>query len=91
MANHLSAWKRIRQNSKRRVRNIHFKSFMRSRIRAVRESVASGNQDAAKTALSKAVSAISSVASKGVIHKNTASRRISRLSRAVHGMLRRAA
>ena len=84
MASHKSAWKRIRQNVKRNARNVHFKTFMKSRVRRVREALAAGQADSARDALVKAMSAIDHVASKGIIHRNTASRKIARLSRAVH-------
>ena len=86
MANHKSAIKRWRQNEKRRVRNRHWKSNMRSVIKTVREAVSNNEIEVAKVALVDATSMISHVASKGVIHKRTASRRISRLSLLVNKM-----
>jgi small subunit ribosomal protein S20 len=83
LASHKSAWKRIRQNAKRNARNVHFKTFMKTRVRRVREAISSGQADAAREALVKAMSAIDHVASKGVIHRNSASRKVARLSRAV--------
>lgn len=87
MANHASAWKRMRQNVVRRARNVHFKSFVRSRIRKVREAVSSGNSEGVTDLLRQAISAIDSVSSKGIIHSNTASRRVARLSKLVHTFL----
>ncbi len=84
MANHKSAWKRIRQNVKRRARNNHYKTFMRNKVKAVRKAVSDGDVEAARAALAGAISALDRVASKGVIHRNTAARSISRLSKAVH-------
>ncbi len=84
MASHKSAIKRIRQNETRRVRNVHYKSVVRGRIRRVREAIAAAQPDVAREALVNAMSAIDRIASKGVIHRNTAARRIARLSRAVH-------
>lgn len=87
MANHKSALKRIRQNAVRNARNIHFKSFMRSRIRKVRDAVAADQSANVGELLRKAISAIDHVASKGVIHRNTASRRVGRLSKLVSSYL----
>lgn len=86
MANHKSALKRWRQNEKRRLRNKYWKTCMRSNIKRVREAVENNEVEAAKTALREATSMIAHVASKGVIHKRTASRRISRLSLLVNKM-----
>lgn len=80
MANHKSALKRIRQNEKRRARNRYWKSTMRTIIKQVRQHVEEGNLEEAQSALRDATSTIARVASKGVIHKRTASRRISRLT-----------
>ena len=80
MANHKSAWKRLRQNEKRRDRNRYWKSTMRTSIKQVRQAVEAGELEQAQTALRSASSTIARVASKGVIHKRTASRRISRLT-----------
>jgi len=91
LANHKSALKRARQNRVRRARNVHYKSLMRSRIRKVRDAVAGGDKGAAESALRHAVSVIDRVASKGIIHRNTASRRIARLSKMVHRLGQRAA
>lgn len=80
MANHKSAWKRLRQSEKRRESNRYWKSTMRTTIKKVRLAVESGDVEQAQGALREASSMIAHVASKGVIHKNTASRRISRLA-----------
>ena len=87
MANHKSAEKRNRQNSIRNARNTHIRSTMRTYVKLVRVAVANGDADAAKEALSKAVPFIDKAASKGVIHKATASRKISRLTKLVHTMV----
>lgn len=86
MANHKSAEKRNRQNAVRNARNTHIRSTMRTYVKLVREAVAEGNADAAKTALSKAIPCIDKAAVKGVIHKATASRKISRLSKLVNNL-----
>lgn len=84
MANrHPSAVKRNRQNIKRQERNYGIRSRLRNEVRKVREAVASSDLEAADGALRAAIKEISKAATKGVLHKNAASRRISRLSRAV--------
>ena len=86
MAHHKDAIKRIKQNEHRRARNRHYRSRMRNRIKALREAVASGDTATAQTELRAAISIIHRVASKGVIHRNQAARRISRLNKAVKGL-----
>lgn len=87
MANHKSSEKRIRQTAVKTARNTHIRSTMRTFVKQVREAVAEGNIDSAKLALAKAVPCIDKAASKGVIHKATASRKISRLSKLVNDLL----
>ncbi len=84
MANHKSAEKRNRQNKIRNARNTHIRSTMRSYIKKIRIAIAEGDMDAAKTVLEKAVPYIDKAASKGVIHKATASRKISRLAKLIN-------
>lgn len=86
MANHKSAEKRNRQNAVRSARNTHIRSTMRTYVKQVRQAVAEGDSDAAKAALAKAVPCIDKAAGKGVIHKATASRKISRLNKLVSAM-----
>ena len=83
MANHKAAAKRARQNAVRNARNTHIRSTMRTYVKLVRDAVAQGDLSQAETALQKAVPFIDKAASKGVIHKNTASRKISRLTKLV--------
>ena len=86
MPNHKSAMKRVRQNEKRRIRNRHIMSTTRTYIKAVRAAIDSGNAEAAREALPKAVNALNAAASKGVVHRNQASRKISRLTLAVNAL-----
>jgi len=81
LANHKSALKRNKQNAVRSARNTHIRSTMRTYVKQVREAVSGGNKDEAKTALVRAISYIDKAATKGVIHKATASRKISRLNK----------
>lgn len=83
MASHKDALKRHRQSLKRRARNRHYRTMMRTRVKAVRTAVAAGDVDASQAALKDAMSVIHRVASKGVIHRNQAARRISRLNKLV--------
>ena len=82
MANTRSAEKQNRQAQKHRVRNAHVMSTLRSSVRKFREAAASGDQDKTKQELTAAIRQIAKAASKGVIHKGQAARRISRLTKA---------
>lgn len=84
MANHPSALKRARQTQVKRLRNMGYKTRAKSAVKAVRTAVAENAADQAREALVRAASVIQKTASKGVIHKKTASRKISRLARQVN-------
>ena len=84
MANHKSAIKRSKQNVVRNARNNHIRATMRTLVKNVREAVAAGEKETAQEALAKAIPYIDRTASKGVIHKSTASRKISRLNKLVN-------
>lgn len=84
MANHASAEKRNRQRIKRTIRNRAVKSEFRTLIKTVREAIASGDANAARAALAPAVSSLDSAVTGGVLHRTTASRKVSRLTTAVH-------
>lgn len=86
MANSPQARKRIRQNEKRAAVNGARKSRIRTFIRKVEEAIASGDGDAAKEALRAAQPEIIRGANKGVLHKNTAARKVSRLAARVKTM-----
>lgn len=83
MANHVSAVKRAKQNEKRRVRNRHVNSTCRTLVKRVRAALDANDPTAADAALLAATRAIGAAASKGIVHKNNASRRIGRLASAV--------
>lgn len=83
MANHKQAEKRNRQRIKRRSRNLLHLSSMRTFMKRVRRALAGKEVEAAQAALPAALTAIAKAASKGVIHRNTASRYKSRLTKAV--------
>jgi small subunit ribosomal protein S20 len=80
MANTKSAKKAARQTERRTLVNKSRRSRMRTFVRKVEEAIASGDRNAANLALRLAQPEIMRSASKGVVHKNTASRKISRLS-----------
>ncbi len=82
MANTRSAEKQNRQAQKHRVRNAHILSTLRTSVRKFREAAASGDAQKTKEELAAAVRQIAKAASKGVIHKGQAARRISRLTKA---------
>jgi small subunit ribosomal protein S20 len=80
VANTRSAEKQNRQAQKHRTRNAHVMSTVRTSVRRFREAAAAGDVDKTKTELASAVRQIAKAASKGVIHKGQAARRISRLT-----------
>ncbi len=80
MAHHKSAQKRIRRNAKREEINSARKSRIRTYVRNVEEAIAAGDKEQAAVALRAAQPEIHRGVSKGVIHRNTAARRLSRLS-----------
>ena len=86
MANHKSALKRDRQSKVRRLRNRMNKSRMKGAVARMEEAVAAGSVEQAREALRTAASIIGKTAAKGSIHKKTASRKISRLTRKVNRM-----
>ena len=80
MANHKSAKKRIRRNANRAEINKSRISRIRTFVKRVETAIASGDKDVAQTALKEAQPELMRGVSKGVMHKNTASRKMSRLS-----------
>jgi small subunit ribosomal protein S20 len=84
LANIKSAKKRILVNETKALRNKAIKSKVKTTIKKVDAAVAAGDKDLAKTSLLDAISEIDKATSKGVYHKNTASRKVSRLSKAVN-------
>lgn len=79
MANTRSAEKRNRQAQKRRVRNAAVRSTVKTAVKDARDAITAKEPAKVKDAVGTAVRALSKAASKGVLHKRTASRRISRL------------
>ena len=84
MANIKSAKKRILVIQKKTLRNKATKSKVKTYIKRTEAAIAAQDKEAATAALNDAISQISKATSKGIYHKNTASRKISRLTKAVN-------
>jgi small subunit ribosomal protein S20 len=87
MANTPSAKKAARKIARRTAINRSRRSKMRTYLRKVEEAVASGDSSAALSALKDAEPIVMRAAQNGIIHKNTASRKVSRLSKRVQAMV----
>jgi small subunit ribosomal protein S20 len=81
LANHKSALKRAKQSENRRLRNKSTKSAMNTAIKKVRAAAEEEGNEDAQALFKSAQACIAKASKKGVIHKNTAARKISRLSR----------
>lgn len=79
MANSKAALKRIRTAERNRARNRPYRSMARSFVKKAEMAIRSGDNEAAKQAVANAISMLDRVQSKGVIHRNNAARRKSRL------------
>lgn len=86
MANIKSAKKRVLVIAKKTLRNKMIKTQVKTAIKKVMAAINSGDQAAAKVALVAATSTIDKAKTKGILHKNNASRKISRLTKAVNKM-----
>lgn len=80
MANHKSALKRARQNEVKRINNKGYKTRVKKAVKEVRTALSDNSVDQAKKSFVKTVSIVQKAASKGIIHRNQASRKISRLA-----------
>lgn len=83
MANHKSAEKRVRQNVKRNAINRSNRSELRTKIKGLRTAIAGSDKASSTESLGPTVSLIDKAVNKGLIHKNTAARYKSRLTRHV--------
>ena len=83
MANHKSALKRARQNTIRQLRNKTYKTRIKNVVKTVMSAAGKNSSETALTDLNTAKSVIDRAAKKGIIHKKTAARKISRLSKFV--------
>jgi small subunit ribosomal protein S20 len=86
MANTTSAKKAVRKIAARTEVNRTRRGRVRTFVRKVEEAIASGDKDAAAAALKAAEPELMRAASKGVVHKNTASRKVSRLAARVKAL-----
>ncbi|BCD67216.1 30S ribosomal protein S20 [Nitratiruptor sp. YY09-18] len=86
MANHKSALKRVRQTKKRTERNRFYRTRMKNMIKAVREAVEAGDKEKALEALKVANKRIHEYVSKGIIKKNNAARKVSKLHKLVNSL-----
>ncbi|HVN71760.1 MAG TPA: 30S ribosomal protein S20 [Desulfomonilia bacterium] len=87
MANHASALKRQRQSEKRRLRNRGHKSAINTTIKKIFGSLNEKESDKARELYREAVARLDSAVSKGALHRKTASRKISRLTKMVNAQL----
>lgn len=86
MANHKSALKRARQNEIKRERNKSIRTKVKNATKQVLSAVGEEKKDDAQAELNQAKSIIDKAAKRGVIHKKTAGRKISRLTKAVDAL-----
>jgi small subunit ribosomal protein S20 len=86
MANTKSAKKAARQTIRRTAVNKAGRTRLRSSVRKVEEAIASGSKEAAAAALKEAEPIIARTAQKGVVHRKTASRKVSRLAKRVRAL-----
>lgn len=86
----LSVLKRARQGEKRALRNKAVRSKLKTLAGRVAEAVGSKDKEKTEKALKDAIKAISSAVTKGIIHKNTASRKISKLSKSANSAIKAA-
>ena len=84
MANIKSAKKRILVTETKAARNKAIRSKVKTCIKKVEAAIAAGDKAAAEAALPVAIAEISKAASKGIFHKNTAARKVSRITKAVN-------
>lgn len=84
MPNHKSTWKRLRQDKKRRERNVTEKSRLRTTVKKLRATCAEGESEQAKAELVKSASLLDKAAKRRTIHPRTAARKKSRLQRLVN-------
>ena len=89
MANIKSAMKRIRQSEKRRLRNAAVRSTVRTSVKSARSAIEAGQADPARAALLDTIQTLDKAVTKGVIHKNTAARKKSRLTRQLNALASR--
>jgi small subunit ribosomal protein S20 len=88
VANIQSALKRMRQSEKRRVRNTAVRSAVRSAVKTARTALETGPAEDARLVLARTIKTLDKAVTKGVLPKNTAARRKSRLTRQLNALAR---
>lgn len=88
MAHSLSAKKRVRQNEKRRMLNRSRKSMVKTLVKRFEQAITSGNLESAQQEYAKIVKTLDKVASQGTLHKKTAARKKSRLSKKLNNLMK---
>ncbi len=86
MANHKSALKRVRQTKKRTERNRYYRTRMKNIIKSVKIAVEAGDREKAQEALKEANRRLHEYVSKGILKKNAAARKVSKLHKLVNSM-----
>lgn len=86
MANIRSAIKRMRQSEKRRVRNAAVRGTVRTAVKSARTALAAGSAEEARTTLARTIRVLDKAVTKGILHKNAAARRKSRLTRQLNAL-----
>jgi small subunit ribosomal protein S20 len=86
MANTRSALKRIRTSEKRRVRNMAVRTGVRTAVKTTRTALAGSDVQEARASLARAVQLLDKAVTKGVVHKNAAARKKSRLTRQLNAL-----
>jgi len=82
--------KRMRQNQKRRLRNRYYRGRARTFVKRARQAIEAGDLESAEAATRVAVSALDKAAEKGILHKNNAARRKSRLMKRLSALKQQA-
>jgi len=82
-----SAIKKAKQSEDKRIRNAHIKSTMKTQIKKAITAIEASDKDNTGELLKSAIASVNKAASKNVIHKNNAARKVSRLSRKAHKVL----
>ncbi len=86
MANTRSALKRMRQSEKRRVRNAAVRSGVRTAVKTTRAALGAASVEEARASLARAIRLLDKAVTKGVVHKNAAARKKSRLARQLNAL-----
>ena len=86
MANTRSALKRIRTSEKRRVRNMAVRTGVRTAVKTTRTALAGSDVQEARASLARAIQLLDKAVTKGVVHKNAAARKKSRLTRQLNAL-----